>query len=97
MNFSRTEQRGYENIVPNGEENRHQRCSSLRADTAFFISIAAMGKINSPETPSIVKPVYMAARVISGCTPMLCPTIFGSIICRASHIIANRSRIPTPV
>ena len=59
----------------------------------FFNIIRIIGPINSPGTPDILNPVYMAIKVNIGCIPILLLTILGSINCLAisttTYIINN--------
>lgn len=62
----------------------------------FFNIIKTIGPTNSPKTPIVLNPVYMAINVNIGCIPILLLTIFGSTSCLTIRIIANIIIIATP-
>ena len=56
----------------------------------FFNIISAIGPVNNPITPEILKPVYIAISVNIGCMPICFPTILGSTNCLVIDITINR-------
>lgn len=66
--------------------------SSIRFEKTLFNIINTIGPINSPISPIILKPVYIAINVNIGCIPIWPLIILGSVICLTTNIniyIAN--------
>lgn len=54
----------------------------------FFSIINTIGPANSPSSPIVLNPVYIAINVNIGCIPILLLTIFGSTSCLIISIVA---------